>query len=172
MRIIETKVYQFDELDEKAKEKARDWFRQGIEMEFWADNVLEDAKRIGLEIKAFDLDRGSYVEGTFTASAEETAYKIEKEHGDTCETYKDAISYLEERDQVIRDAERDENGEFKDTYALDQALDELDAEFLKTLCEDYRIMLTQEMEYQYSDECVDENIRANEYEFTDDGERA
>lgn len=32
--------------------------------------------------------------------------------------------------------------------------------------------LTQEWEYQNSDACVDENIRANEYEFTEDGRRA
>ena len=28
MRIKETKVYQFDELSDKAKEKARDWWRE------------------------------------------------------------------------------------------------------------------------------------------------
>lgn len=33
-------------------------------------------------------------------------------------------------------------------------------------------LLTGEYEYRNSDECVTENIRANEYEFTEDGNRA
>ena len=32
--------------------------------------------------------------------------------------------------------------------------------------------LEEEYNWQMSDECVDENIRANDYEFTEDGERA
>ncbi len=32
--------------------------------------------------------------------------------------------------------------------------------------------LEKEYEYQMSNECVDENIRANEYEFTEEGMRA
>lgn len=50
MRIIETTVYQFDELPtERAKERARDWYRQftaGNFADFSADSVLEDASRI------------------------------------------------------------------------------------------------------------------------------
>lgn len=43
MRIVETKVFQFDELSDRAKEKARDWFRQaGAADAFWSECVLED----------------------------------------------------------------------------------------------------------------------------------
>ena len=46
-RIMETTVYKFDELSEKAKEKARDWYRQGnMEDNFWSESVLEDASQI------------------------------------------------------------------------------------------------------------------------------
>ena len=43
-----TLVYQFDELDEKAKERAREWYRQGNwDDSFWSECVIDDAKEIG-----------------------------------------------------------------------------------------------------------------------------
>lgn len=56
MRTIETKVYWFDELSERAKEKARDWYRcDGLSYDWW-DGVymqVEDAARI----LGIDFDR-------------------------------------------------------------------------------------------------------------------
>src|SRR5665213_2131342 len=142
MRIIETKVYQYDELPtDKAKERPREWF----------DNTLE---------------------AEFIASAEETAHKIETEHGDKCETFIDAKEYLGARDKVVNEWERDENGEFVNQDRLDVSLDALDSNFLYALREDYRISLREEFEYMQSTESIEENIRANGYEFTVDGNRA
>lgn len=171
MKIIRTTIYTFDELSDKAKEKARDWYREGALGYDWWDTTYEDAETIGLKISEFDLGRASYVKASFMASAEETAHKIETEHGETCETYQDAKNYLKARNEMIDTAEKDENGDFKDEYVLDENLDELDSEFLKTLCEDYRIMLEHQMEYLLSDENADETIRLNEYTFTIDGKR-
>lgn len=43
-RTIETTVYKFDELSDKAKEKARDWYRQaGAGDNYFAEEVIEDA---------------------------------------------------------------------------------------------------------------------------------
>jgi len=54
MRTIEMKVYKFDELSDSAKEKARDWWRNSMEVEDYAEFVLEDANHVaqlfGLEI--------------------------------------------------------------------------------------------------------------------------
>jgi hypothetical protein len=54
-RIIETTVYQLDELSEAAKEKARDWFREGVGDWDWYDSVYEDFEAIcrilGVELK-------------------------------------------------------------------------------------------------------------------------
>jgi hypothetical protein len=47
MQIVETPVYTFDELSDEAKERARDWFREGVgEDAFWAESVIEDFGRI------------------------------------------------------------------------------------------------------------------------------
>lgn len=44
--VIETTVYTFEELDERAQERARDWYREGIPYEDWHEFVFEDFERI------------------------------------------------------------------------------------------------------------------------------
>lgn len=47
-KVISTTVYTFDELSEAAKEKARDWYREGNNDDtFWSETVIDDAKTIG-----------------------------------------------------------------------------------------------------------------------------
>jgi len=167
--MIEHTYYQFDELSDKAKDVARDWFRNGYGMESWWECMYEDAANVGLKILSFDDYK---CEAKFMASAEETAHKIEKEHGESCETFKDAKEYLTARDNVIDVWEKDENGEFVNQDRLDISLDALDSNFLLALQEDYRIMLNKEYEYLMSNESVDENIKCNEYEFSENGRRA
>ena len=55
MRVIEKTIYQFDELTDAAKEKAREWFR-GIADEWGDECIIDDAKRIGAMI-GFDVDK-------------------------------------------------------------------------------------------------------------------
>jgi hypothetical protein len=45
-RTMETMVFHFDELSDKAKEKARDWYREGALDHDWWDSVYEDAAEI------------------------------------------------------------------------------------------------------------------------------
>lgn len=45
---IEKTVYTFDELSDKAKETARQWFRYSSDGDsFWAESVIEDAAQCG-----------------------------------------------------------------------------------------------------------------------------
>jgi hypothetical protein len=44
--VIETTVYTFDELDERARERARDWYRQASAHDDWHVTVFEDFERI------------------------------------------------------------------------------------------------------------------------------
>jgi hypothetical protein len=64
--------------------------------------------------------------------------------------------------------------EFLKDYAKadDDDIDDLSDEFLKALLEEYRIILTNEFEWLTSDECVIDTMRANEYEFNEDGSLA
>ncbi len=161
-------VYKFEELSEKAKEKALDACRYYQVDHGWWESTYEDAERVGIKITAFD-DRKC--EGEFISDALETAHKIETEHGDQCETYKTAKKYLADRDTVIDSAPKDENGDWEDERELDGKLDDLDKDFLRSILEDYRITLRNEEEYLTSDESVKEMIDANGYEFNENGGR-
>jgi hypothetical protein len=143
MHTITLTVYNFDELSDTAKEKARDWYREVAAWDNDAfDRMIDDASHVGLIINSLSANFGN--EGYFSASAEACAIAILAEHGEACETYKTALRFQVEHEE---------------------------ADFLRDLLEDYSVMLNQELAYQRSDEYVDEQIGANAYTFTIDGKR-
>ena len=168
MRIKETKVYKFDELTDRAKEKAiEELYDINVDYEWW-DSIYDDAEQIGLKINAFDIDRGSYVKGEFIESPEDVAELIVKNHGNKTETFKTANQFL--NDVSIIRAKYKDAGE--DNWDEQSDIEELEEEFLKSICEDYRIMLQKEYEYFTSEEAIIETIKMNDYEFTEDGKLA
>lgn len=154
MRIKETKVFTFAELSEDVKDKAIEkLYDLNVDHDWW-DSVYDDAKNIGLKITEFDIDRGAYARGNFIGSAKETAEKIIANHGPDCETVATSKSYLRE----LQD--------------LDGHDKEINREFLQSLLEDYRIMLSKEYDYLTSREAIIETIESNEYEFDEHGNLA
>ena len=164
---ITRNLYKFKELSDDAKDKAIEklW---DINVDYdWWQWTYDDAEEIGLELTGFDLDRRSYCKGAFIDTAEHTAKKIIKNHGDTCETYKDAQNYLSDLEIAIaKNLEENADCEYPEDY-LDT--EEIDNDFLKELLEDYRIILQKEYDYLTSREAIIETIEANEYEFDEDG---
>lgn len=162
-------VYSFDELSEKAKQKAIDKLYDINVTDEWWEQTYEDASEIGLKITGFDIDRGDFCEGEFNEGACFTAQAIINNHGEVCETYKTATNFLKERDEIVNSAAKDENGEFEDEYELDNQLDELESEFLKSILQDYLAMLRSSYEYLTSEEAIIETIESNEYTFLENG---
>jgi hypothetical protein len=165
-------VYKFDELTDEQKQKAVDNLRNiNVDYDWW-DFTYEDAKQAGLEITGFDLDRNRHATGKFINGALDSAHAIEKEHGKEAETYKTAQSYLKDRGALVTKYANKNNPDTVDeekTDDFDSECDELDDEFLKSLLEDYSIMLQKESEYKTTDEAIIETIQANDYDFTEDG---
>ena len=162
MRIKSIMAYEFEELSEEVQKKVLNNMQDiNVNYEWW-DYTYEDAMNIGLKIDEFDLDRKSYVHGKFLHNAETVANNIIKDHGETCETVKTAKDYLQELQKLRTACPIDE-----DEYLIDT--DDIDKEFLRSLCEDYRIILQKEYEYRLSDEAIKETIKDNEYEFTENG---
>lgn len=160
MKEIIIKVYKFDELSDVAKKKARDWFRRANDNFQEMEWIQEDAKKIGLKIFFLDWKKN---EGIFLETAKETATLIMLNHGKDLSTVKIAMKFLKNLSLL----ELDENNNYIDEASYEDLVDS----FLQTLLEDYRIMLNEEIEYQNSDEQIEENIRANEYDFTEEGKR-
>ncbi len=146
--------YKFSELSDAAKEQAREWFRRGALDYQWWDSIYSDAAEIGLKITGFDLGRRQELTAKLAVSPSACALAILGNHGNVCDTYKLAASFLAERRET-RGAKRVQLGE----------------DFVRDLRQEYWHMLEREVEYQLSDECVDESIEANEYDFDAHGHR-
>jgi len=165
MRTIKVKILTFNELSEQAKEKARDWWRNGgLDYEWW-DFIYEDAKNIGIEITSFDLYRKE-IDGKMILSAAEIAQNILNQHGEYCHTYKTATNFMEQWQPIFNDYMKESGANYESSMLEDVLMED---EFLSSLLEDYLSILNNEYEYMLSNEYVDETILNNEYEFYEDG---
>ena len=151
VRLSITRLFSFEELEDEAKEKARDWYReQGGLLDYeWWDCLYEDAKNIGVKITAFDLSR-STIKGELLQSPTKICCAIIEQHGATCDTYKLAQRYFKSKHEHKTDTRE---------------------EFLQQILEEYLSMLRKEVEHLESDESVDETLCANDYAFDEQGKR-
>ena len=204
MRTIEIKVFKYEELDEEAKERARDWYREGLLMDtWWHEAVIEDflaiAKILGIDTDVKQVEfTGFWNQGDGASYTGHYTYRPEaveeiKSYAPQDEELHRIAEELEKHQRVQQEGEllcanltrfshhyshpftvtydvylRDEEGEESNASAdteegVKKALVDL-ANWL------YR-QLEKEWEYRNSDEAVEEAIIANEYEFTEDGER-
>lgn len=100
MRTIQTTVYTFAELSEKSKDNAvQNLWDINLRHDWW-DSMYDDAKNVGISIGGFNLDRGRSID-LEVDDYQETANKILKEHGETCDTHKNAMQFIAERDALV-----------------------------------------------------------------------
>ena len=157
MKTLQIDVYEFSELSDKAKEKARDWFSDGRE---WAymDESLGSIKAFCacFGVRLTDYEISGYGHCSYSTDAENHHFRglrLKQFNRDFMPTgyYLDCALWETFHDQ------------FKATGSAKQAFDSaMDAGF-KAWAND--------LEYQLSDEYIDEYIVANEYTFTIDGKR-
>lgn len=173
--ILTKRVYEFNELPEDIQQEIIQKFADiNVDFEWWG-NIYEDAKNVLLKIAGFGLTPDRLCTGDFIEYAEECAKKIIVEHGETCETWGTATNYLVERMSMTTQYSIDaEIGIIDRGYeqVFDRNCDELDKEFLRSILEDYSIMLQKQYKYLTGEESIIETIKANEYKFTEDGEIA
>jgi hypothetical protein len=158
MKTIKTNVYTYDELSDKAKEKAREWYISRIYDYDWYDFIFEEAKELGFTIEEFDLYRRE-CRIKLHDTPENIAKKILVEHGKDTSTYKTAQKFIKDGVKYFESEEESEeeialNDEFKDNLAVD-----------------YLSLLQSEADYMESEEAIKEMMEANEYTFTEDGKR-
>ncbi len=205
-----TLVYQFDELDEKAKERAREWYRQGnCDDSFWSECVIDDAKGIG-KYMGMDVDKvyfsgfwsqgdGACFEGTWRARdvqadklkayapQDKELHRIVEGFAELAKEYPNGYFSVKHRGHYSHSGctsfdvelpnEQEEELEYDSAEwkALRVRLDE-DGDTLIQLARDFMdwiyTQLEKEWNFQNSNECVDETIRSNEYEFLENGQRA
>ena len=208
-RIKETKVYQFDELDDRAKERARDWYRQGgFDYEWW-ESTYEDAEQC-LALAGFAVDKiyfsgfssqgdGACFEGTWRASdaqpvkamkahapQDKELHAIAAECRAIAKLRPQAFARMKQSGHYYHsgcvnysiDCERENDGvecttaEWEARGKEDDAVEEQIKDVARSAMDWLYSQLEKEYDYMNADEQVDETIRANGYEFTEEGKRA
>lgn len=163
-------LYTFDELpSEKAKERARDWYRKASEGDDWWDFIYEDGEHAGIKITGFDCGRGSSIEAKALKPMAEIARLIVEEHGEVCATHETAKAFLAKGEPHAALEPDSDDGIAWDKWNDEKT--ELEEEFWHAILQDYLSMLRRELDWTYADEQVDENILANGYTFREDGKR-
>lgn len=170
--IEETTVFPFEELPEESQQKALENYWDINGDYGWWDSTYEDAETVHLKITSFGLDRNRHATGDFIQSALETAEAIIREHGEQFGTYKTAEAYLSEHAELVKkysDGINIEEVHEDNEYDFDNDCDDIDNEFLRSVLEDYSIILQKDYEYLTSEEAIKETLICNEYEFTLEG---
>lgn len=197
-RIIEKTVYTFDELSDKAKDRARDWWRESDHDYEWWDNVYEDFF-VTLPILGFDVSRrnGKHYDISFQlhVQGEGVGFDAYWEFKPDCvEKIKehapqdsDLLAMAEELVSIFRRTGPHVRGHIKqgsrgayiedvyfehveDSYwdCHDDVIDDF-KKLVKGLARWMLKQLDDEWRYRNSDEYVDECIIGNDYEFDEDG---
>lgn len=190
MRTIETSLFLFDELNETAKETARDWWRQGYEFEFEAECVIDDAKQIaslfGLSIDSIYYSgfwcQGSGASYTGNYQYQKGALKEIKINYSDDNLYNivkrlqklQSNNFYALRASVDTTRHNNLSFDFEDIRANNGYMQEAAQNALNEILNDYAHWIYKRLENAYEwamlDENVDENIRMNDYEFTEEGE--
>ena len=188
--IKETEVFTFAELSDNAKERARKWFRQGIQFDIIECTILDAAKLLGITIDrrrtgyAIDWNTnpvGAAFVGSWHASDVKpgaiqkefpeafTLHSIARDLEAVAAEFPDAYANCDTGRGCFQRVEAyAEAGEDSDDCGDDVA--QLVVDSLTSFAHWIGCTIAAEWEYQFSDECVDESIEANGYEFTADGE--
>lgn len=154
MEKVEIEIYTFDELDDTAKEKAREWYRDGLEYPWFSeaiDSIRAFCNHFNVALRDWSLGGcGDYIK-TDATNANFRGVKladIDREYMPTGYCL-DCDLWYEFHDQFKR------TGDAK--YAFEQAL------------EAAMRAIQKDIDYQYTDEAVDENLIVNEYKFLKSG---
>jgi hypothetical protein len=157
MKTIQIDVFNFHELDEKGKENARDWYRSASFDYAWSEESIDSIKSFcdffGVTLKNWEC--GPYQSPSYETNAENRHFRgiklssIDREQIPTG-YFLDCTLWQYFYDQFKR------TGDAKD--AFDGALWSGFIEWRN------------DMEFQLSDEYIDDFLTNNEYQFTIDGE--
>jgi hypothetical protein len=195
MKTKTIQLFEFDELSDEAKEKAREWFRGGNLDYAWWDSTYDDAKRIGvlLGINVDDIEFsgfGNQGDGArFSGSYEyrkggEKAIKAELPTETELHGIAHGLATIQRRHFYQLGARVTLTGRYchegctdirvydkrdcdTDLTDAEETVSELLRDFMRWT---YR-RLEAEYEWLQADEQVDESIRCNGYTFDEDGNR-
>ncbi len=176
MREEVIKVYKFNELDDQAKQKAREWYRQGFEYH-WARENMDSLKAFA---DWFQLRIRDYSLGGSDNRSQGVKYELRCDDNLLGMSGARLWRYFQNNPHMLPDLSGDcpftgycfdetlldPFRQFMKRPAVGTTYEDLVKDAIDAFCKTY----ADDVDYNYSDEAVDESIEANEYEFTEDGE--
>ena len=212
MRVVETNVFQYDELDDRAKERAREWysrpvFEDSCDWEFVYEDAAEVADILGIDLRQrrvqlmggghryepsiyfsgfWSQGDGACFEGTYRYAKGATK-KIREYAPQDKELHRiaDELQAVQRKHFYHLIASMNHTGHYchsgcmsvevehnEDRYRDIGDAEEEITQLMRDFADWIYDRLESEYDYQTSDEAVEEAIRANEYEFDEEGERA
>jgi hypothetical protein len=198
MRVIETKVYTFDELDEKAKAKAIEDRRQLDQGDtFAAECVVYDFVNAIAPHMGWRIDKAKVYFSGFCSQGDGACFagywdadkvypsKLRAERPTDMELLRIVDGYAELAKACAANPDRDgeqcsarvkHSGPYYHKYCtvfdVEGMTDGQEKEFIelsRDLMQHLYRALEQEHDYQNSDECISDLLEASEWEFTSDG---
>jgi hypothetical protein len=184
MKEVTINAYQYDELSDKAKENAINYYMERVMDDWWYESTYEDAKEFCLDIQEFDIYR-SYCNAKFIYDADETAKAIidgaggellkiaedyQKEVSELFKGHSDYDKYqewLRERDYTLDDLEFEDWVIEETDYQDDK--ESAGNEFLSELEEYYLSYLKADYDYFTSEEYIADHYESNECLFDING---
>lgn len=169
MKTIKTKVYYLDELSDSAKEKAREWYRNGITEYQWLEEYLTEVAEKELSSAGIAINNGdisvyyslSYCQGDgamVELRGHWKGWEVRVKHSGYYYHYNSKeIEIWKDTDSGTEHPDEKTEGEFNEIYV--------------SVCKTLEKLGYTYIESENSDENIDENIRANEYTFTETGVR-
>jgi hypothetical protein len=204
MRIEQREIFSFEELDERAKERAREWYRKVSEGDNdWAICVKDDCE-IALELLGFKIDEilfsgfwsqgdGACFTGTWSAKDVnqekvneqysrdgENNLSLALEFADIAKRFPEASATLKHHGMYYHENsveidcggfEKEQETEQGDVPVWCHTDEQNFQDFARDCMRWIYRSLEAAYDWQNADEQVDENIVANGYEFTKEGER-
>ena len=155
METIQVTLYTFEELDDNAKDAARDWLRQGMDYPWFNESmgsIRTFVEHFGGRVLDYSMgERGRDYVKTDVGPGNFRGLKLKDFKPD----------YLPTGYCIDCDLWQTFHKEWKRTgdpaYAFQQAIEAA----LSAIARD--------VDYQYSDACIDETLKINEYRFTENG---
>lgn len=194
MQVIETKVYEFNELSETAKDRARDWWCENGNF-FNADHVIYDAKSAG-DCLGIDIEKIYY--SGFSSQGDgacfDGRYTYKPKWGEALKAYAPKDETLKRIGKALQDAQKKHfykleaktthrghyyhsgcmtiDVENRDDRGRDIGYQETEiSDALRGFADWVYRQLEAAYEWETADDQVDETITANGYTFTEDGKR-
>ena len=157
MRTIEKMIYKFEELDECAKSRAREWYRSGVEYPWFGEvqsSLREFCDEFGIRVEDYSIGgRGAFIR----TDANNSHFRSRKLSQFDRESMPTGFCF----DCSLRYTFADEWKKSGDAL-----------ESFKSALESFLHEVENDIDYQFSDEAIEESIEANEYEFDEGGHLA